>query len=75
MDRRAVDVEALKFELESLKEKSGEEKTTREAAIDKLRDEATELKIQNSQLGSQLEFANANYKVSQSNVEGRGERE
>ena len=63
VDRRSIDIESLKFEMESLKSKYDEEKAGRESVIDKLREEATELKVQNSQLSSQLEFSNANYKV------------
>ena len=50
MDRLQIDIEAGKFELESLKSKYAEQQTEREALIDKLREEATELKVQNSQL-------------------------
>ena len=50
VDRLHIEIESGKFELESLKTKYDEQKAEREALIDKLRDESTELKIQNSQL-------------------------
>ena len=51
LDRLHIDVESGKFELESLKTKYSEQQAEREALVDKLREEATELKVQNSQLG------------------------
>ena len=51
LDRLHIDVESGKFELESLKSKYSEQQAEREALVDKLREEATELKVQNSQLG------------------------